>query len=72
VRLVQPPLRARVLYTGNAASFDHATTEVVYHDADRRDDAERVRRALGLGKLVRSRRPLDIVDVVVIVGADFK
>jgi hypothetical protein len=71
VRLVQPPLRARVLYTANAASFDHDVTEIVFYDRADAGLAARVRAALGVGRLVLSRRPLDIVDVTVVVGRDF-
>ena len=60
-----------VRLTGNAASFDHPTTEVVFYDRDERAAAERVRSALGVGQLVFSRRPLDVVDVTIIVGKDF-
>jgi LytR cell envelope-related transcriptional attenuator len=72
LRLVAPPTRARVLYTGNADRFDHATTQVVFYDSRQRAAAERVRAALGTGQLVLSRRPLDIVDVTVVVGGDFR
>lgn len=72
VRLVQPPLRARVLYTANAASFDHDVTEVVFYDRAHHALAARVRAALGVGRLVLGRRPLGIVDVTVVVGRDFR
>jgi hypothetical protein len=72
VRLVQPPLRARVLYTGNAASFDHDVTQVVFYDRADQALAARVRAALGVGRLVLGRRPLGIVDVTVVVGRDFR
>lgn len=72
VRLVQPPTRARVLYTGNADSFGHAETEVVFYARSQRQKADRIRQALGVGRLVLSRRPLGIVDVTVVVGRDFK
>lgn len=57
--------------TGNADSFDHATTEVVYYDRSKQAMAERVRDALGVGTLVFSRLPNDVVDVTVVVGKDF-
>jgi hypothetical protein len=60
-----------VRLTGNAARFDHAETQVVFYDRKRQADAERVRAALGLGKVVLSRNPLDVVDVTIIVGKDF-
>ena len=60
-----------VRLTGNAASFDKAKTEVVFYNRDKRAAAERVRTALGVGELVFSRNPLDVVDVTIIVGKDF-
>ena len=61
-----------VRLTGNAGSFDHASTEVVYYDRSKEGMARRVRDALGVGTLVFSRNPLDVVDVTIIVGRDFK
>lgn len=61
-----------VRLTGNAARFDHKETQVVFYDRKRQPDAERVRAALGMGKLVLSRNPLDVVDVTIIVGKDFE
>lgn len=72
VRLVQPPLRARVLYTANAASFDHEVTEIVFYDRAHQTLAAKVRAALGAGRLVLGRRPLGIVDITVVVGRDFR
>lgn len=60
-----------VRLTTNAATFDHATTEVVYYDRAKEAMAKRVRDALGVGTLVFSRNPLDVVDVTIIVGKDF-
>jgi hypothetical protein len=60
-----------VRLTGNASRFDHKETQVVFYDRKQQADAERVRAALGLGKLVLSRNPLDVVDVTIIVGKDF-
>ncbi|HEX2040345.1 MAG TPA: LytR C-terminal domain-containing protein [Acidimicrobiales bacterium] len=57
--------------TGNAARFDYAETQVVFYDRKQQPAAERVRAALGMGKLVLSRNPLDVVDVTIIVGKDF-
>jgi hypothetical protein len=71
VRLVQPPLRARVLFTDNADNFAHQVTEVVFYDRLQQPAAERVRAALGVGRLVFSRIPNNVVDVTVVVGRDF-
>lgn len=72
VRLVQPPVRARVEYTGNADSFEHDETQVVFYDRADQATAEAVRDALGTGRVVLSRRPLGIVDITVVVGSDFE
>jgi hypothetical protein len=71
VKLVQAPLRARVLYTGNADRFDYAETQIVFYDRNQRAMAEKVREALGVGALVLSRRSLELVDVTVVAGRDF-
>ena len=71
---VQPslaPAGAIVSLTGNADRFDYEVTQVVfYRDEDLRD-ARAVQRALGVGEVVRSLVALDVVDVTVVVGADF-
>lgn len=61
-----------VKLTGNAARFDYNETQVVFYDRAKQAEAQRVRDALGVGKLVFSRNPLDVVDVTIIVGKDFK
>lgn len=60
-----------VRLTGNAARLGHERTQVVFYDRGKEQVADGVRRALGVGTLVFSRRPLDVVDVTVIVGKDF-
>ena len=58
--------------TGNAGTFDRASTEIVFYDRDEQEMAQRVRQALGVGELVFSRNALDVVDVTIIVGKDFR
>lgn len=65
------PAGIQVALTGNAARFDYATTQVVFYDEEKEALARRARDALGVGRLVLSRRPLGVVDVTIIVGADF-
>ena len=60
-----------VRLTGNAGSFDHDRTEVVFYDRAKQSMADQVRDALGVGTIVFSRRPLSVVDVTIIVGKDF-
>jgi len=73
-QLVQPLLvnaSARMTLSGNADRFDYATTQIVYYDDAHRADAAAVRKALGVGELVKSLTGLDVVDVTVVVGTDF-
>jgi hypothetical protein len=60
-----------VALTANAPSFDYAETKIVFYDKAKQPMAQRVRDQLGIGTLVFSRTPLDVVDVTVVVGKDF-
>ena len=71
---VQPLLvevGGEVTLSGNADRFDYATTQIVYYDDEHLADAEAIRDALGVGELLKSLTPLDVVDVTIVVGADF-
>ncbi|CAA9232044.1 MAG: hypothetical protein AVDCRST_MAG20-1279 [uncultured Acidimicrobiales bacterium] len=71
---VQPllaPAGAVVSLTGNADRFDYPVSQVVYYRDEDLEDARSVQRALGVGEAVRSLVPLDVVDITVVVGADF-
>ena len=63
---------ARVVVTGNADSFAYPQTQVVFYDRAKQAAAQAVQRALGAGKLVFSRQALDVVDVTIVIGKDFK
>ncbi len=64
------PAGGRVALTGNVPGFGVAATQVVYYrDADK-STAQRLLSALGCGSLRKARRPIGVVDVTVIVGAD--
>ncbi|MBV9041625.1 MAG: LCP family protein [Acidimicrobiia bacterium] len=65
------PAGAHVVLSGNADSFAYAQTQIVFYDRSQQQAAERVRQALGTGRLVLSRQPLDVVDVTVVIGRDF-
>ena len=72
--LVQPllvPAGARVELSGNADSFGYAVTQIVFYDDDSLEAARTVQAALGVGEVVRSQLNLGVVDVTVVVGADF-
>jgi hypothetical protein len=66
------PAGARVVLSGNADSFAYAQTQIVFYDRSQQQAAARIRQALGTGRLVLSRQPLDVVDVTVIIGKDFQ
>jgi hypothetical protein len=66
------PVGGRIILSGNADSFAYAQTQIVFYDRTQQPAAERVRQALGTGRLVLSRQPLDVVDVTVVIGKDFK
>jgi hypothetical protein len=66
------PAGFRIVVTANAKSFSYHDTQVVFYRREQQAAATRVQRALGVGKLVRSRQPLDVVDVTVVIGSDFK
>jgi uncharacterized membrane protein YidH (DUF202 family) len=71
---VQPLLvetGAEVTLSGNADRFDYATTQIVYYDDAHLEDARTIREALGVGEVVKSLTELAVVDVTVVVGADF-
>jgi polyisoprenyl-teichoic acid--peptidoglycan teichoic acid transferase len=63
----------RVVLTGNADSFDYETTLIVVYDdtPEQLALAEDVRERLGVGEIQRSATPQSVVDVTIVVGADF-
>lgn len=67
------PAGFRVVLTGNADSFDHATTKIViYRDTpEQLAIAREIRDVLGVGDISVSRVPQSVVDVTIVVGDDF-
>lgn len=63
--------RFRIVRTDNARSFDFADTQILVYDRARLADARRLRALLGVGTISVSRRPQSVVDLTVVVGADF-
>lgn len=65
--------RVRIVASDNAPSFGEDTTRIViYDDSDRsRATAEWVQQQLGVGTIQVSRQPQSVVDVTIVVGADF-
>ena len=71
---------AQVTLTGNActtqssgqqACFGYNHTEIITYDKTGVQDAAKVQRMLGLGTILHSYNPGGIVDMTVIIGADF-
>jgi hypothetical protein len=61
----------RVVDSGNADNFDHKETLIlVYHGTSA--DAQAVRTALGVGRIVVQSAPQNLTDVIVIIGADYR
>jgi hypothetical protein len=63
----------RVVLTDNASDFDHPATRILVYDDNSavRRAAERVRSRLGVGTIELSRQPQSVVDLTIVVGADF-
>lgn len=63
----------RIALTENARSFDFTETQILIYDesAASRAAADRVRQALGVGRILVSRQPQSVVDLTIVVGADF-
>jgi LytR cell envelope-related transcriptional attenuator len=64
------PAGGRVTLTGNVPGFGVADTQVVYYRDDEKSAAQHLLSALGCGSLRKADRPINVVDVTVIVGAD--
>ena len=61
---------ATIVVVGNADAFDYTTTEIHYHHPSQRTAAERLQRALGVGRVVEDVRPIDAFDVTIVLGTD--
>jgi polyisoprenyl-teichoic acid--peptidoglycan teichoic acid transferase len=63
----------RILLTGNADRFDYETTRIVVYDGSDASlaVARDVQARLGVGEVERSGTPQSVVDLTIVVGADF-
>lgn len=63
----------RIVLTDNARSFDFAETRILVYDESPEllEAAERVREHLGVGTIQVSRQAQNVVDITIVVGADF-
>ena len=64
----------RTVLTDNARSFDYDETLIlIYDDSDEAmEAARRVQQRLGVGTIRVSRQPQSLVDLTIVVGADFE
>ena len=60
----------QIVVVGNADSFDYETTQIIYWDDARRDEARAVADALGFGTVTQVDEVDESADVVVVLGRD--
>jgi hypothetical protein len=65
------PAGGEITLTGNVPGFGVRHTSVVYYRNSDLPAARRVAAALGVGSVAEGNVPLDVVDLTVVVGADF-
>ncbi len=67
------PAGFEVRLTDNANNFDHQTTKIIVYDDSpvQLELAREVRDLLGVGQIEISRTPQSVVDITIVVGADF-
>jgi hypothetical protein len=65
------PAGAEITLTGNVPGFGVRHTSVVYYRPGDLPAARRVAAALGVGSVAEGNVPIDVVDLTVVVGADF-
>jgi len=65
------PQGFEVRLTGNLPSFNQRVTVVLYHDDKFRAEAGRLAATLATARVERSTRDLGVVDLALVVGADF-
>jgi polyisoprenyl-teichoic acid--peptidoglycan teichoic acid transferase len=63
----------RIVLTGNADDFGYETTLIVVYDdsSEQLAVAQDVQERLGVGEIQRSATPQSVVDITIVVGADF-
>ena len=64
------PAGGKVTLTGNVPGFGVDETQVVYYRDSDRAAAELLLDAIDCGRLARAGKPIDIVDITIIIGAD--
>ena len=66
------PAGGEITLTGNVPGFGVRHTQVVYYRTADLPAARRLAAALGVGSVALGNVPLDVVDLTVVVGSDFK
>jgi polyisoprenyl-teichoic acid--peptidoglycan teichoic acid transferase len=63
----------RIVLTDNARSFDFAETQILIYEetVQAMRAAEQVQQHLGVGRILVNRQPQTVVDITIVVGADF-
>jgi hypothetical protein len=62
----------RVVFSGNASSFDHETTLIVAGTNADRAAADRIAKLLGVGEVSVSGLPSGLGDVTIVMGKDYR
>jgi hypothetical protein len=65
------PTGGEITLTGNVPGFGVKHTSVVYYRIPDRAAARRLATALGVGSVALGNVPIDVVDLTVVIGADF-
>ena len=65
------PKGFRVVFSTNADDFDHRTTKVIAGGDEQVRNAQRARRALGVGTVALTQVPSGVADITIVIGKDF-
>ncbi len=66
------PIGIEVAFTDNVVGFGQKKTTVIYYRSADEASANAVVKALGVGSAVQADRDIDVVDLAVVLGADFE
>lgn len=65
------PIGVDLQRIGNAQTYDHEESRIIYYDSEMKEQAQLVRDTLGVGALELAPSPTSELDVTVVVGRDF-
>ena len=66
------PAGGEIILTGNVPGFGVKRTQVVYYREADLAAARRLATALGVGSVALGNVPIDVIDLTVVVGSDFR